>query len=520
METVFVKYSRERAAKFQIKTSIHFEENRKYVVKEALNQEARAHVHTIYNNYETLKSMYLTQLLVTPLYCEEGAIAFDYLEGESLDQIIIRAAMQKKLPRIFEVFDKFNDLLDSVAGENYCDFFNSPNFIDTFGEKKELVGLKSFKVSNIDLNLDNIILNEKDLLQIIDYEWVLNFPIPLNFIRFRAINSFYFSHFEILRNVVGIEKLFEYSGLSEDEVPIYIDMAYKFADIVGTDKHNLLLEKYAKKVIPFEFKEPINYRAQLFYSKTTEYLEDRSVTQDIFLTENTINFDLSTKGEIRSLRFDPLEGKGAVLLQGAQLVDKLGNLQDLQVHWSNADYMDEGFMIFLEDDPQIYYEIECREYERVQISLKYINYFSEDVLLGLKKQSLRHSNEMLKLETNVLKLGDDIEALKQEKRKAEDELALKIVSLVEEKKTLEHENIQARNTLVQKTEEISLLQGDLQSSYAKSEALISEIERLQDNNSNLSIDLKSKEELIYEMVNSKWWKLGEFLRKPFRGKNN
>jgi len=475
-------------------------------------------VQTIYNNYEILKSMYLTQLLVTPLYCEEDAIAFDYLEGESLDQVIIRAAMQKKLLPIFEVLDKFNDLLDSVAGENYCDFYNSPNFVDTFGERKELVGLRSFKISNIDLNLDNIIISEKGLLQIIDYEWVFNFPIPLNFIKFRTINSFYYSHFEILRNVVGIEKLFEYCGLSENEIPIYVEMAYKFAEIVGTDKHNLLLEKYSKKVIPFEFRDPINYRAQLFYSKTTEYQEDRSVTQDILISENTINFDLSTKGEIKGLRFDPLEGKGTVLLQEVQLVDKLGDLQDLQVHWSNADYMDEGFMIFLEDDPQIYYEFECKEYERLQVSLKYINYFNEDVFLNLKKQSLRHSNEILKLESNVHKLEDNIETLEREKREKEDELALKIFNLAEEKKILEHENIQAKNTLGLQKEEIALLQGDLQSSYAKSEALNSEIKLLQDSNSNLSIDLRTKEELIYEMQNSKWWRLGELLRKPFRRK--
>ena len=56
-------------------------------------------------------------------------------------------------------------------------------FQSIFGEQEGLEGKEASKMLNIDLTLDNIILEEESgKPQIIDYEWVFPFPIPVDFI--------------------------------------------------------------------------------------------------------------------------------------------------------------------------------------------------------------------------------------------------------------------------------------------------------------------------------------------------
>ncbi|MBE0342765.1 hypothetical protein E4V51_18990, partial [Paenibacillus sp. 28ISP30-2] len=121
MGTIYSKYSRERAPEYQIKTSIHQDEFM-YVSKTALTDQAVDHIKRIYSNYEILKAVYHPNKLAKPLSYELGSVLFEYLEGKSLDQLILEAVINKERKLVYEILDVFSNFLETVAEGYYCEF--------------------------------------------------------------------------------------------------------------------------------------------------------------------------------------------------------------------------------------------------------------------------------------------------------------------------------------------------------------------------------------------------------------
>ena len=87
MKTIFAKYNSERLPKYQIVTKIVVDDNgQKYAIKEALCDEAKAHIEDIYNNYELLKNTHNLNL-VKPTKIENG-VMFEMAKGISFENIL------------------------------------------------------------------------------------------------------------------------------------------------------------------------------------------------------------------------------------------------------------------------------------------------------------------------------------------------------------------------------------------------------------------------------------------------
>ncbi|MDP4096510.1 hypothetical protein OIN60_06985 [Paenibacillus sp. P96] len=530
METTFVKYSRERSTEYQIKTMIFNEDNKTYVSKQALNDSAKDHVNKVNNNYKLLHPVYKQNILAKPLHYEEGSVLFEYLEGISLEQVLLMAAIEKELPKIYTVLDMYTEFLDNVATEHYCDFYNSPGFISFFGNRERLVGLKSFKISNIDLNLDNIIMDENGEFKVIDYEWVLDFSVPLNFIKFRAINNFYYSHFVSIKNLISIEDIFTYIGISKEELSDYIDMSNKFADMVGTDKNMFLLEKYLKRIVPFEFDEPPTFIAQLFTSANQEFIEEESLLYNVSQTNQIINYDLTSKGQIKNIRFDPLQGNGTVCIKDLKLIDLQGNSISVNEYYSNADWNGNGFYIFFDNDPQIYYEVEEKKYASIQISIAYFDNLPEEISYQFLEQTQWFQKEIEKKKNHLNKLEADREQIINENSNLVN-LNNNLANLNNNLVNLNNNLINEHNNLTKSISDIEMEYKKLQENFRIKEEdirtlnqkfsavsqenlslteslLISEKQRAE-----LNDLVTNREQIINEMISSKWWRLGLFLKK-------
>ncbi|MEC0183425.1 hypothetical protein P4H61_18195 [Paenibacillus peoriae] len=504
METIYSKYSRERAPEYQIKTSIHHDKFM-YVSKTALTDQAVDHIKRIYSNYEILKAVYQPGKLVKPLSYEKGSVLFEYLEGKSLDQLILEAVIDKDKDLVYKVLEMYTEFLGTVAEGHYCGFSNTPEFISVFGEKSKLLGLDSFTISNIDLNLDNILLVDDNQLSIIDYEWVYLFPIPLNFIKFRAINSFYYSHYASLQRFIHIEDMFAYVGISQKELPDYIDMANKFADIVGTEKELLFLRKYLKKTVLFKFTEPAEYTAQLFISANQELSEDKSMYFKMEESNQTIVFDLSEKGQISCVRFDPMEGRGIIRIGEARLIDLEDNIVQISEFSSNADWIGGGYYVFLDDDPQIYYQVENKEYKRIEFSIVYIEEFPEGLMKEVHKKSISLQSEILMNQSNFSAQEEKINELVAEKNELLDtlnEMGLNL-SIVKE-------------NLSDKVEEINVLNDKLDSSNQVIGSLHQEIYALQQQINEMTFTLAHREQTINDITSTRWWKIRLFCKRVLK----
>ncbi len=267
MKTIFAKYNSERLPKYQIVTKIVVGGNgQKYAIKEALCDEAKAHIEDIYNNYELLKNSHNLNL-VKPIKIENG-VMFEMAKGMSLENILLEAAVQNDKERFTKYINKFLDLLDMMVTKRNTVFKPSQEFKAIFGEWESNAPQDIIKVANIDLIFGNVFVDENDDFSLIDYEWVFDFEVPKNYILWRnievfsAYHSIYLSKYMI--NIDAIEnKIFKQLD----------DMFVNF--VYGKYKKYFLDPKVSKKVsfINLDKKETIvnhDHFIQLFISQDTK----------------------------------------------------------------------------------------------------------------------------------------------------------------------------------------------------------------------------------------------------------
>lgn len=507
METIYSKYSRERASQYQIKTSILILDESRYVTKAALTYSAEEHIKQIYLNFETLRHVYGDDNIVKPISFESGSISFEYIDGESISQLLLWSVIRKDKVKFFGVLDMFIRLIDNLNSEYYCQFEHTPNFIDTFGYREKLLGLKSLTISNIDLIFENLLLDKNGQIKIVDYEWVFDYPIPLNFIKFRAINTFYYSNYNTIRNFVAIDELFDYLGILREEISEYIEMSNIFADIVGTERESAFIKKYQKKKVPFSFIEPPEKKAQLFYAGEGEgqFSEENSIFCSVTKSDNKIHFDLSGTEGITNIRFDPMEAMGSLYIKKVTLKDVDDKELLLNPVYSNAEYIFNGYYIFLEDDPQIYYRIDCKTYKSFEVDIDYFDEVPNNFLYEICKYRALLHNENCNLKTSIQSQEKLIEDLK--------------TSVESQEKLIED----LKNQNYQKEEEVRIIKQRYLSANLEIDCKNQNINMLQKQIEDQIIELKKQEGALTEIFSTRWWRtrtlfLGLFNRFVLRKK--
>ena len=170
MKIIYSKSTYGRKKEFQIETRFIIDKDKKYVFKRGLYDEK--HINRIVDNSIKLNKIYNGFVDIPNKY--ENGIIIPFIEGISLlDEFKINKA--KSIEKYFDILEIENNL---------CNFESSDGFKKIFGDfNKECEALK---IANIDLTLSNIILNEKNI-KLIDLEWVYDFPIPIDFVKYRCI---------------------------------------------------------------------------------------------------------------------------------------------------------------------------------------------------------------------------------------------------------------------------------------------------------------------------------------------
>ena len=209
MQKIFCKSTEKRRRKFQIYTSIIQDEGKKYVIKEAVYEDGKAHISTIYNNYNLLSEVHPGKVVKCAM--EKDRIVFPYLDGVMYEKIlcdIIRSSISDI--ELEELLKEWKQLLIGGA-ENIVEFDNSEQFQILFGNGEQLLGDKALRITNFDCIADNIVMTQHGVC-FIDYEWVFDFPIPIDFCFYRLIKIFFLKH----KDIVSFERLLKAAGIVDD----------------------------------------------------------------------------------------------------------------------------------------------------------------------------------------------------------------------------------------------------------------------------------------------------------------
>ena len=168
---IYEKLSNERNPRFNIITDIVEREGKKLVIKRPYDDKAVEHINRVFDSYRGLQEIVQgSAFCVNQSQLVDGAIESEYLEGEHLTMADA---------------DQYIQAVKTTYMKNAVEFECTPEFEEVFGHVDLPRGILAAKYLDVDLIFENIIKTNKGW-EIIDYEWTFDFPIPINYVFYRA----------------------------------------------------------------------------------------------------------------------------------------------------------------------------------------------------------------------------------------------------------------------------------------------------------------------------------------------
>lgn len=363
-EVDYVKLSVDRDNMYQISTLIKKNENEITVEKHALQSEGETHIQNICVFEKKLAERFgdTDLVIVESKKTEEGVIS-PFVSGVTLGKVLEDLHDQGDAKRGSELVDTYARYL--FSGTEYKYFTPSETFREVFGDVSFDKKLHIAKVSDLDLNFDNIILNDR--WNVIDYEWSFNFEIPQEYILYRGL---YFWRQNSGGKTLGKDLDFwlDRFGISDEDTKTYMEMEHAFQKYVYGTKTNLgdELQKFNKQIIPVKSIMDMSVVVTVYFDRGEDFNEKDSLRYYWVASQSNefvqrINIPVGTK----RVRIDPGEvpcrirlGKG-FLLDNVESVIMNTELREEEHFWfDGADPM----MYFTVDDSLEHFDLVIKEY--------------------------------------------------------------------------------------------------------------------------------------------------------------
>lgn len=244
-EVLYTKYNSLRKPEFQIKTSILADGDNRYVIKQAMNDKAKLKLQTMKENHKLLSDAY-KDIKVIPYIETEDGLKFEFIKGKSLLDGVDFAHES-----IDDIVDKVKKALDIVLDidDRYIEEFKMSDEFSRLFPDCNPEGEKSYKIANIDSIFSNFV-NVDGEIWCIDYEWVLDFDVPVDFVIYRILSSLYTDNERTFGKRICFEDFCAKVSFPVDRLPLYQNMGKCFNDyIYGDDLKYIYVNNYAKKNI-------------------------------------------------------------------------------------------------------------------------------------------------------------------------------------------------------------------------------------------------------------------------------
>ena len=246
----YVKYNSLRCPAFRIRTELYEEDGKRFAAKTAMQNEAVTHIARIKEGCDMLSGLYRD---IIPLkYCNdptEESIVFPFIEGETLLSSIDfdKNKTSEILSEISKMLDKIFDITKETVTFKMTDKF-AEMFPDCIpGEYEECS-----PVTNLDSNPDNFIISDNKIY-CIDSEWVYDFPIPVRFVRFRALLYLYTKMQVFLRDRISAGDFYHYFGYNGKDIELFTAMEDRFQEYVhGKGRKYIYTGNYEKPYALFK----------------------------------------------------------------------------------------------------------------------------------------------------------------------------------------------------------------------------------------------------------------------------
>lgn len=223
---IYTKYSNERTPEFAVKTDIvKYSDGSKCVRKSPADCRAFNHVKELLRWNKEMKDIF-QNTIIEPCMCqwndEAEGVDFDFVQGVSLEKQLDVYLEKQQYDKLFDMIKGYIEMCRKAANEK---FEYSDAFKNVFGNVKFSNTYNAFKVSNIDMIFANVLINE-DKWTLIDYEWCFDFPIPLEFVLYRALH--YYIYTRDIRSILIDKGIFKLLGDGEKDIAVFDCMEKSF----------------------------------------------------------------------------------------------------------------------------------------------------------------------------------------------------------------------------------------------------------------------------------------------------
>lgn len=359
-ETIsYVKFSNDRGIAHNIRTYItRSSDGAFHLTKTADAPWAEAHIANLSKTAKKLQELYAgSRFLINSCKNSGAGAELAFLQGhtmeEELDHYLEQGEYQKASEKIMEV-------LEEIRLEKHCQTFQmTEEFKQVFGMPELPEGLKSLKVSDIDLIMPNILVGEDQSWNVIDYEWSFHFPVPVNFILYRNIR--YYADTTAVRRALNPAGLYEKSGITEQELAAYDAMEDAFQKYV-LGGHIPMRQLYKEKGKPayhitsvLHVVDDLERRRalQIYFDRGNGFSEEDVTTFHSKALDGTYHLEIPIEEDVVKLRIDP--GSQACTVD----LDRLtfpGSRDAILDFISNGHKMSGNMYLFDTDDPNILLE--------------------------------------------------------------------------------------------------------------------------------------------------------------------
>lgn len=183
-QVLYAKASVERKPAYRQQTLIVRKDGKLLARKIPVGPEAAAHIRQYAEHYETLERALEGSGAVSAAPCAlnpDGSVDFPFLEDPTLTEKLAGEAPEAYGRRLAA----FRDALAEAFGETAFEVTDA--FREIYGDPGLPEGLTALKVTNADLNFDNVFCPAGGGYTLIDYEWILPFPVPTAYLFYRAL---------------------------------------------------------------------------------------------------------------------------------------------------------------------------------------------------------------------------------------------------------------------------------------------------------------------------------------------
>ncbi|QUC66692.1 glycosyltransferase family 2 protein [Aristaeella hokkaidonensis] len=255
-QVLYTKYNSLRQPAYRIITEIREKDGEKYVVKRAGEPAAEEHMHRMKENRKLLAEAY-PDIFVLPMEEDEDGIRFPFVQGKDLKNELVDGYTDLD-QFVRETADKLDRIL-AVKPECLCGFESTEAFTALFGEDVPK-GSPAVCPANVDALFTNF-MEQDGRLYCIDYEWVFNFPVPIGFIRYRALRYLHYELEKSLLDGIALAQFLKKFGIEDGDQVLFEQMEYHFQFLVHGEKLKYhYLHRYQKAhESPAEIIEELNH---------------------------------------------------------------------------------------------------------------------------------------------------------------------------------------------------------------------------------------------------------------------